>query len=444
MALSLSQADQYHISIKADFKPEVKHAELKIHFILPPQLAENSDMFNPQGFYHGLMQKQLITSTTPASIEAIRKNLLTLKQTAYAKAPKNIQRYQIALSHFITDSRILLQSASAEQLCQFDLLIEQFIRLHDNESALCKRRLYSLAHQQIVYAFTQALLRNQQSKHNTCCFKQLISKYQHHAQQQQLKLHHDSEKGRERLLNKLHLGRKVLHAPYKVTQKKLKNGQLAEQVIFGFAAAFAMAFATGVAFATQQAFGNFSTPFFCSLVLSYIFKDRIKELGRNYLMEKFSSKYFQHQCKLQQGNHKTEIATVTESFFRQKIAKLSEKPLLSLKRLPSVDANLKSLWVYQKRYNFSKYKQNNTNEKFRDELTINLSKDLRSLPKILSEHYFQGEQQIGMTTVHKIHHIYVLASYSDSNETKLCCYKIITSRKGIHGIEKIQNHLNKT
>ncbi|QBF82880.1 hypothetical protein EXU30_09355 [Shewanella maritima] len=398
-------------------------------------------MLNPHGFYHALMHKQLLTSTTPPSIEAMRQALLAIKQTAYAQAQDNVQRYRKALSHFITDLRILLLSASTSELKQFDELIQSFISIHDNEANLTDVRLYKLSLHQMSYYYYQALLREQKAT-PSCELENLIAKYTELAQQQQIKLHHESEHGRERLLNKLHLGRKVIHSPYKVSSKMLKNGQVAEQLIFGVAAALAMAFATAVAFATQKIFGNFSTPFFFSLVLSYIFKDRIKELGRQYLLQQFSSKYFQHHFRLYQGNSKHLIVDVKESFFRQSSRKLPKALQAVLKHRPLNEFSDKAHWVYQRRYFFSTYKRKQKTEKFTDELTINLSKSLRALPKILSNHHFYDAKQIKMIPVHKTHYLYLLISQVNDGNPEYAHFRVSASRKGIHGVNRLDT--NKT
>jgi len=65
-----------------------------------------------------------------------------------------------------------------------------------------------------------------------------------------------------------------------------------EQMVFGFAAAVSMAIATAIAFYTQKTFGNFSTAFFYALVLSYILKDRFKEISRTFILGYLSRRFF--------------------------------------------------------------------------------------------------------------------------------------------------------
>lgn len=76
---------------------------------------------------------------------------------------------------------------------------------------------------------------------------------------------------------------------------KKKDGQIAEQVYFSVAAGISMIFATAIAFSFQQKYGNFTMPLFVALVISYMLKDRIKELTRYYFVHRLAKKYFDNK-----------------------------------------------------------------------------------------------------------------------------------------------------
>lgn len=57
--------------------------------------------------------------------------------------------------------------------------------------------------------------------------------------------------------------------------------------IYGVAAALAMIFATAVAYIGQEKYGQLSSPLFMALVISYIFKDRLKDISRGFLFNLF-------------------------------------------------------------------------------------------------------------------------------------------------------------
>lgn len=79
---------------------------------------------------------------------------------------------------------------------------------------------------------------------------------------------------------------------------KRRNAVFLEQVVFSLAAGLSMVFATVISFAFQQTYGNFTLPFFMALVISYMFKDRIKELVRNYFANRLSSKIFEYRINI--------------------------------------------------------------------------------------------------------------------------------------------------
>jgi hypothetical protein len=93
---------------------------------------------------------------------------------------------------------------------------------------------------------------------------------------------------------------------------KRRNTAFLEQVAFSVAAGISMVFATVVSFAFQQTYGNFTLPFFIALVISYMFKDRIKDLIRNYFAHGLGSRFYDYLINIRVGLHK--IGKVKEGF----------------------------------------------------------------------------------------------------------------------------------
>ena len=79
---------------------------------------------------------------------------------------------------------------------------------------------------------------------------------------------------------------------------KQRDGVMVEQIYYSIAAGLSMIFATIISFYFQQRFGNFTWPFFIVLVISYMGKDRIKELARYYFAHRKGSKYFDNKAKI--------------------------------------------------------------------------------------------------------------------------------------------------
>lgn len=79
---------------------------------------------------------------------------------------------------------------------------------------------------------------------------------------------------------------------------KKKDGVLVEQLYYSIAAGLAMLFATVVAWAFQSTFGNLTWPLFIALIISYMMKDRIKELMRYYFAHRLSNRHFDNKAKV--------------------------------------------------------------------------------------------------------------------------------------------------
>lgn len=73
---------------------------------------------------------------------------------------------------------------------------------------------------------------------------------------------------------------------------KSKETFIIEQIIYSVAAGIAMIFATLVSFHFQQKLGNFTSSFLIVLVVSYMFKDRIKDWMKLIFAKRVSSKIF--------------------------------------------------------------------------------------------------------------------------------------------------------
>ena len=118
-----------------------------------------------------------------------------------------------------------------------------------------------------------------------------------------------------------------------------RDGRLAEQLLYSFAAGVSMLFATVVTFTAQKHYAQFTLPLFLIIVVSYMFKDRIKELMRYYFNSQLGKKYFDRKRKLSTSD--IEIGVIKESADYVSESKLPEKVTALRKRVPIVAAENK-------------------------------------------------------------------------------------------------------
>ena len=102
----------------------------------------------------------------------------------------------------------------------------------------------------------------------------------------------DDPKGNEDFVFRASLLKKFAESDLYLSSSKRKNTFLVEQILYSLAAGAAMVVATLSSFFFQQRYGNFTLPFLIALVISYMFKDRLKDWLRLFFAKHVSGKVF--------------------------------------------------------------------------------------------------------------------------------------------------------
>ena len=114
-----------------------------------------------------------------------------------------------------------------------------------------------------------------------------------------------------------------------------KEGAVIQQIFFGIAAGIAMIFATLVAFLSKVKFGELSFSLFMALVVSYIFKDRMKELGRLYFDNILKKYLYDQRVNIRYGTDQVigicreGFSFVKERLLPKKIKEIRNRDLFS-------------------------------------------------------------------------------------------------------------------
>lgn len=98
--------------------------------------------------------------------------------------------------------------------------------------------------------------------------------------------------------------KKYIESDLYIGLSKRRDGVAVEQLCYSIAAGVAMIFATAVGWIFQVKFGNITFPLFIVLVISYMLKDRIKDLMRFYFAHRLGNKYFDKRASINIGNNK--------------------------------------------------------------------------------------------------------------------------------------------
>lgn len=124
--------------------------------------------------------------------------------------------------------------------------------------------------------------------------------------------------------------KKFIESELYIRLDKKKDGVAVEQIYYSIAAGIAMIFATAVAWHTQVKYGNITWPLFIVLVVSYMLKDRIKDLLRYYFAHRLGDKYFDKKASVTIGKNKVGVIKegfdfISESRTPQEVLRLREK-----------------------------------------------------------------------------------------------------------------------
>ncbi len=254
-----------------------------------------------------------------------------------------------------------------------------------------------------------------------------------------------NDRGNEALIYRRGVLKKYIGSVLFLDTHKEAEGRFLEQLFIGIAAGLSMVFATLVAFFAQIQFGNFTFPLFTLLVLSYVFKDRIKELSRTYFIKKLSKSSFDHKTNIysdeqrKMGVCKESVSFVRESELPGKIKRIRKKD-----HMTEVENRWRDEKVifYRKRINLfsrrlkSVYKEFNI-EGVNDIMRFNINRFLTRMDNPSRKIYTLKGDEMNTLRGDRVYHFNLIMKIAMESETLYKRVRIILSRSGIKRIEEI-------
>jgi hypothetical protein len=215
-----------------------------------------------------------------------------------------------------------------------------------------------------------------------------------------------------------------------ILQKMKKLGMIRDQIAFSLSAFLSMAITTLIVFNVQIGYGNLSFALFVALCISYIFKDRFKELFRNYVAKKLSKGKYQYEYKLADSRGK-EIAKCRDlaDFCKpdEEIMSIREKGKFRKK-----DSD-ESVILYKKKYEVSRHLLSGFSQ-FRDTMVLNLDDFLKLLPDKPVKHHSLDDGKITQRNSSLIHDLNIIFRY---NGDKFSRYRLKVCHSGLSKIEQV-------
>lgn len=229
-------------------------------------------------------------------------------------------------------------------------------------------------------------------------------------------------------------------------QTKFKHeGELLEQLAFALAAGIAMMFATTAVFFAQAAYATVSTPLFLVLVISYMFKDRIKDFISTYLGTKLRTRLFDHRRKIY-FNAKEKLGWCRESFTFLK----SEKLPGTIVKLRAKDhiTEVENDWVGEKVILYRKQVKI-LNRKFRsihhdypvnsvvDIMRLNVSRFLTRMDNYKTPIYVCDSKGCQKIFGNRVYHVNMIMKHSGNGRVVYRRFRLVLNQNGIKRIEEV-------
>ncbi len=220
--------------------------------------------------------------------------------------------------------------------------------------------------------------------------------------------------------------------------QKRRDGVWIEQILFSLAAGISMIFATVVAFSVQQRFGNFTMPLFIALVVSYMLKDRIKELIRYYFAHRMGVRYFDH--KIRMNVSETTIGWAKESVDFIKESKIPADVLRSRERPEIVEAaykrDVEKVLLYKMHVHIDRERLNTISPYFFSGvsaiLRLNFSRFLQNMDNPDFPLYLPHEEEgCVMTEGKKYYYLSLIIQKQNELQNEQKHYKVILNKEGI-------------
>ena len=227
-----------------------------------------------------------------------------------------------------------------------------------------------------------------------------------------------------------------------------RDGWGLEQFVLALAAGLSMVFATLIAFYTQYYYGNFTFPFFIALVVAYMLKDRIKELGRALFATKLRSRLYDHRIDIrtQDGKHKLGVLREKMTFVKEEevpnpVLKIRNRDLFSDLdndgRGETIICYTKDIVLYRKTFD-EVYANIAQITGLNDIIRYDIRPFLRKMAEPVQQRPYLEDGELHMAQCHKVYHINLVSRYRALHPQKEKLHRrlrLVLNQDGLQRIE---------
>lgn len=250
--------------------------------------------------------------------------------------------------------------------------------------------------------------------------------------------------GNRALVFRYGLLKKYIESELYIRLNKKRDGFAVEQVYYSLAAGLAMIFATAVAWFAQLRWGNITGPLFIVLVVSYMLKDRIKDLMRYYFAHRLGNKYFDNKAEVRILDHKVGLIKEGVDFISENKTPSEVMDIRGRSSLVEAENRIfeEKILLYRKRIVIDN-----------EQLGLASTYPVKGINEILRFHMHRfaqkmdnpevpvdtvdGEGRVATVRVQKIYYINLVMQLVEGTQSSLHRFRIVMTRNGILDVQKI-------
>jgi len=475
--------DKYSIEIKQSyysvFKKKASDYRVLTYLFIPSALNINEQTYSKDQFYKDIRVNIRYNTPEYTLVDLISKEKSPLNKLIRAiqllpKKPNNIQLRNVEIlgKIFATvfSSAIRNNNREIRKQCKQDCdeLVKDYVEQIEEILKVYRLYLKNLdkhyidIHQKITLHFGDEFISNaiehqilvlhkyiSKKKMSSDLSFDLLLKLLKQEQEYKKKKYYDNvsieDLNQEYIIHKRSQLKKYIDSIFFLNKNIRKDGALAEQSIFAFAAGFAMLFSTGIAFYYQQKYGNFTSAFFITLVISYMLKDRIKGMISKLFISKAHIFYYDYKIAILNAN-KHKVGMIKENFSFVPFKKLGPKikKIRFSERTLNVEDDLFGEHIIQYKKKIVLFPKKLGNEIAAEKLNsivditrINLFRYTQNMDNPKKSYYFVKENEIVKSEADRVYHINIVQKFYTEEGIEFKRYRVVINRNGIKRIEKV-------
>ena len=231
-----------------------------------------------------------------------------------------------------------------------------------------------------------------------------------------------------------------------ISTRIFQEGVYTKQITFALGASIAMIFSTIVGFYAASNFNSNSAEITLIFIISYMFKDRIKELSRNFLWGKVKHHFSDHKIAIFYNEIK--LGWCRESFFFMKKNQISDEivQLRNRDRLTEIDSEWvgEQIIMYKKQVNLLHKNLKNLHQEYQiesihDVIRLNIFKYLKNISHINKTVYSLHNNIVAENLGAYVYYVDIIIKHKVGETIRYNCFRATINRDGIKKITRIYN-----